>query len=180
MKIIKELWKDIEGYEGVYQISSLGNVRRIKTFTNDFIQDKENFHYIKPTDNGNGYLIVGLKLNGKRKNYYVHRLVAKAFCNKNQYQTIVNHKDFDKQNNKADNLEWCTQRENVRYSSHKMKHEKSVCKPTNTGEKYITKIISHGKYESYRVNIRTKGICRQFKTLKEAVQFRNEVMCGGV
>lgn len=162
----KEIWKDIQGYEGIYQISNNGNVRRL-TYTNNKV-NKDKAHYIKPTDNGKGYLIVGLKVNGKRKSAYVHRLVATAFCKNDNAGNVVNHKDFNTKNNNANNLEWLTQKQNVRYSANNMKHEKTICKPTNTGEKYITK-----KGNRFVVRATNDNKEKSFKTLEEAVLYRN-------
>lgn len=103
---MEEIWKDIKNYEGLYKISNLGKVKRISS--------KERF--IKETDNGNGYKLVGLSKNNKRKNYYVHRLVAEAFIpNLNSFKEI-NHIDNNKSNNKVNNLEWCNRSYNVKYS----------------------------------------------------------------
>lgn len=119
---MEEIWKDIKGYNGVYQVSNLGNVRRIKLKeynSTEYIIDRN----IKPTDNGNGYKIVGLSKDNKRKNYYIHRLVAIAFIkNPNMYKEI-NHKDNQKSNNNVNNLEWCDRGYNVRYSYLKGSHQ---------------------------------------------------------
>lgn len=168
-----EVWKDIKGYEKVYQVSNKGNVRRL-TFTNNQVTKKK-IHSITPTDNGNGYLIVGLRNGSKRRNFYVHRLVAEAFCEKASRGNVVNHIDHNRSNNTAENLEWCTQKQNIIYSSDRMKHEKSICKQTNTGEKYIRRIDNR-----YCVSIHKLKIYKSFKTLEEAVMFRNEVVKDGV
>lgn len=168
-----EEWKDIPNYEGIYQVSNKGNVRRL-TFANNKVT-KEKIHSIKPTDNGNGYLIVGLKASGKRKNYYVHRLVAAMFCKKDDNCNYVNHKDRNKYNNNAENLEWCTQKQNVQYSAQYMRHEKSICNPTNTGEKYISL-----KGNRYCVYLRKLKKYSSFLTLEEAIAYRNEVIKGGI
>ena len=97
---MQEIWKDIKDYEGLYQISNLGNIRTIDGYN------------IKPWIT-RGYCYVALSKNGNSKKYRVHRLVAQAFIiNPNNLQ-IINHKDENKQNNRVDNLEWCTQYENV-------------------------------------------------------------------
>lgn len=166
-----EIWKDITGYEGFYQISNKGNIRSIacrrgchgKTIIVDRVKD------MSPTDNGNGYLIVSLKSNNKRKSFYIHRLVAAAFLDKPDGCDVVNHIDFNKLNNSSDNLEWVTQKANVIHSSSHMRHEKKKSKPTNTGYKYITK-TKDGKY-------RVCGM-RIFKELETAIEYRNEVMNG--
>ena len=89
-----ELWQPIEGYEGLYEVSSEGRVR-------SFARNRE--RVLK--QNTNKYPCVVLCANGVRRTFTVHRLVAKAFVRGNHNLT-VNHKDGDKKNNRADNLEW--------------------------------------------------------------------------
>ena len=104
-----EVWKDIAGYEGKYQISSFGNVKSLN------YQNRGYEKNIIPKLNDKGYLWVIL-YGGKRSNVLVHRLVATAFIeNQNEY-TCVNHKDENPLNNKVENLEWCTASYNVIYS----------------------------------------------------------------
>lgn len=99
----KETWKDIKGYEGLYQVSNFGNVRNKK------------FKILKPRKNKNGYFQVNLSKNNKHKNYYVHRLVAIMFL-KNEYDyPCINHKDENKLNNNINNLEWCSYSYNNNY-----------------------------------------------------------------
>lgn len=96
-----ETWKDIEGYEGYYQVSSFGNIKNIKTN-----------YVIKLNDiNSVGYYRVTL-YNPIKKRFFVHRLVAYHFCDGYKEDLIVNHKDGNKQNNNANNLEWVTRSEN--------------------------------------------------------------------
>lgn len=131
---------------------------------------------LSPTDNGCGYKLVGLRKDGSRKNHYVHRLVATAFIDNPSECHYVNHLDRDRANNVASNLEWCEQDENVRYSSEMMKKPKTTCKASNTSEKYIHKYLEHGKHIRYRVVIKSIRVFRSFKTIDEAIQYRNEVM----
>lgn len=79
MGITKEEWRDIRGYEGIYQISNLGNVRALKRWNSGRRIYVEEVHIMHPTDNGYGYLIISLRKNTNRKNHYIHRLVAEAF-----------------------------------------------------------------------------------------------------
>lgn len=103
---MEEIWKDIPGFEGLYQVSNLG---RIKSFrkSNKFFGQKE--HFLKPTPNTTGYGVVALYRGPKDKEkFLVHRLVAMAFIpNPNNFDS-VNHLDENKSNNAAENLEWCT------------------------------------------------------------------------
>ena len=98
---MQEIWKDIKGYEGLYQVSNFGNVKSLERRVNSCNGGRNKKEkYIISTDNGNGYKKVGLSKNHKRKNYYVHRLVAEAFIeNLNNYKE-VNHKDNNKDNNR--------------------------------------------------------------------------------
>lgn len=107
-----EIWKDIQGYEGLYQVSNLGNVKSLKT--------NKNLYYSKSTRTKN-YLKVLLVKNGIRKSLYVHRLVAETFIDNPENKLIVNHKDYNPMNNKANNLEWCTYKENNNYGTRNLK-----------------------------------------------------------
>jgi hypothetical protein len=106
-----EIWKDIEGYEGLYQVSNLGN---IKALGNGGSNSKERI--LNPQKNNKCYLQVGLRKQGKRKFYLIHRLVAEAFINNPQNLPQINHKDEDKTNNQVNNLEWCDCQYNIDYS----------------------------------------------------------------
>ena len=111
-----EIWKDVRGYEGVYQVSNLGNVRSLdrrainhKSGTTRIVRGA----VMNPWDNGNGYLVVTLQDKRKRKNCYVHRLVAEAFIDNPEYKPIVHHRDTNRRNNKASNLQWMTEAEHA-------------------------------------------------------------------
>lgn len=168
----KEIWKDIKNYEGLYQISSLGRVRSL-LFRNGTTRKKQT-KLLSQTNNGNGYLIVSLSKNKKRKNKYIHRLVAEAFIPNDKNYKIINHIDKNKQNNNVNNLEWCTQKYNVLYSIENLKKPKKTTH-TNTGEKYITYRKSSGRY---RIIINRKEY-KTTKTLEEAIKVRDKVLGGG-
>ena len=105
---MNEEWRDIDEYEGLYQISNLGRVKSLK-----FGKEK----ILKPEKDRYGYLLIGLyKKAGERKHYSVHRLVANAFIPNPNNLPEVNHIDEDKTNNRVSNLEWMTSKENTRYS----------------------------------------------------------------
>lgn len=116
-----ELWKDIGGFEGYYQVSTCGNVRSLTRF--DGIRERKG-QPIAPVLKHNGYLQVGLRKHGKRKYVGVHRLVAEAFIPNPQNKPQVNHIDCDKQNNNVSNLEWATSRENLNHA-----HKHNLVKP---------------------------------------------------
>lgn len=114
-----ELWKDIDGYNGAYQISNLGNIQRIKRRLSysggnggRTIAEK----LLAPVVGKTGYLAVFLTKNGKFYNHYIHRLVAAAFVPNPDNKRTVNHIDGDKSNNAADNLEWATHKENIKHA----------------------------------------------------------------
>lgn len=105
-----EIWKPINGYNGVYDISSWGRVRTHKRKGTDE-------RFLKLHKARNGYLMVSLHSNLGYKRKLVHRLVAEAFIpNLNEYP-CVNHKDENKENNAVDNLEWCTYQYNNNYGT---------------------------------------------------------------
>ena len=144
---IKEIWKDIPNYEGYYQVSNLGNVKSIR-----FNREK----LLKKCVNSFGYCLVVLYKNKKRKIFYVHQLVAIAFLNHkpNRFEKVVNHKNFNKLDNRVENLEIVSHRENCN-----QKHIKSSSNCTgvsfNNTEKcffsYIrikSNLIHLGKYKS--------------------------------
>ena len=113
-----EIWKDIKGFEGRYQVSNLGRVRSLDRWTNH-----KNPHFLKgklmkPSLNkGRGYFRIGL-FDGNRNatHYEVHRLVAIHFVEGYKPGLVVNHKNEIKTDNRAENLEFCTQRYNLAYS----------------------------------------------------------------
>ena len=122
--MMEEVWKDIEGYEGIYQVSNLGRVRSLdRYYTKPHPRNGVPTKYFKRgsiiTNHTlrNGYANVMLKFDGGKKNFMVHRLVAKAFVPGYFEGADVNHKDCNRQNNHADNLEWMTRRDNLKYSN---------------------------------------------------------------
>lgn len=107
---MKEIWKDIEGYEGLYQVSNLGNVYSL-------ISNK----ILKTRKNRGSYVVVNLYKNRKLSTKQVHRLVAIAFVPQIKGKEQINHKDENKENNCFDNLEWCTPKENSNYGTRNQK-----------------------------------------------------------
>lgn len=112
--MLEEIWKDIEGFEGLYEVSSWGRVK-----------NSRRGNFLKISNTNNGYLQVGLFKNGKRTKHRVHRLVAQAFIPNPQNKPQVNHIDEDKENNRVENLEWCTAKENSNHGTHNLRVGKS-------------------------------------------------------
>lgn len=123
-----EVWKDIKGYEGLYQVSNLG---RIKSIRRNIIMKVRKDKY--------GYYQLGLTKNKEQKTFKAHRLVAETFIPNHNNLPEINHKDEDKTNNRVENLEWCTNKYNMNYGT---RRERAIdkCKKkvqcVTTGEEF--------------------------------------------
>lgn len=116
---MNEEWKDIKGFEGYYQVSNLGRVRsldRVVTYTNGKVHCHKG-RLLKFSDNSFGYQQVHIHKDGKPYTLVVHRIVALHFVDGYAEGLEVNHKDEDKHNNRADNLEWCDHLYNSNYGT---------------------------------------------------------------
>lgn len=108
----------IKGYEGLYEVDRQGNVYSVVTTAS------RRKGLIKQQDNGIGYQRVNLfDVNGKARKHYVHRIVAQAFIPNPENKPNINHIDCNPKNNSVENLEWCTQSENIKYAV-KLGHHK--------------------------------------------------------
>lgn len=112
---MKEEWKEVPGYEGLYQVSNFGNVKACAKIDGKGIVRKERL--LKPFTTPGGYYRIFLMKNEKRKGFLVHRLVAMAFIPNPDNLPFINHKDECGLNNCVDNLEWCDRLYNVRYGT---------------------------------------------------------------
>ena len=119
-----EIWKDVAGYEGFYQVSNRGNVRSLARV--DSLGRKCRGRALKQGYSGGGYPQVDLYKNGKRKIRLIHRLVAGAFIPNPESLPQVNHIDEDKDNNNLENLEWCDSKYNVNYGTRTERVSKKV------------------------------------------------------
>ena len=104
-----EIWKPIEGTDGMYEVSNTGKVRSLNYLGRGITKE------LKPWKNG-GYRRINLIVAGKKKNFLLHRMVAEAFIPNPDNKPEVNHKDGDKWNNSVANLEWATRRENITHA----------------------------------------------------------------
>ena len=127
---MSEEWRDVVGYEGLYQVSSMGRVKSLERKVpkrNGERTVKERI--LKPITDRYGYLIVCLCAGGKQKMFKVHRLVYQAFHKNPENKLCVNHIDENKTNNAASNLEWSTYEENNNHGTHNERMAKTQSKP---------------------------------------------------
>ena len=117
----KEIWKPIKEYEGLYEVSNLGRVKRVGKSTNKTQADGG---LMKLRIEKQGYLRVQLSKNNYRIKYSVHRLVAITFLPNLKNKPEVNHIDNNRINNEVNNLEWVTQKENQQHSVHQDRHSR--------------------------------------------------------
>lgn len=106
-----EIWKDVENFEGIYQVSNLGSVKRINR------RGKLKTLMLKAFKDKNDYCYINIKIEGRTKHRLIHRLVTKAFIPNPFNKTDTNHKDNNPLNNNVENLEWCTKKENIQYAA---------------------------------------------------------------
>lgn len=127
-----EVWKDIKGYEGRYQVSNTGRIKGLP-IDEKFCKKREEV-ILKTFMCGSGYQEVILSIHGKRTPKLIHRLVAEAFISNPEGKKEVNHKDGDKCNNNVNNLEWVTPSENQAHSRSVLGYQsfkrKIVCEET--------------------------------------------------
>jgi len=141
---MKEIWKDIEGFEGLYQVSNLGKIRSLDKWVNNKYGTKTfkkgrvlKNSLIKST----GYYRVSLSKDNSFISKSVHQIVAKAFLKNPNNYTQINHKDENKSNNSADNLEWCDCNYNNNYGQHSI----NISKARRKNKKGFKKVIQYDK-----------------------------------
>lgn len=143
------MWKDINGYEGLYQISDSGDVKSIYHQGQDgrIVQER----LLKPCPVGKGYLSVCLRKNGKTKREYIHRLVGENFVDNPDKFPVINHIDGDKHNNQFSNLEWVTYSDNNQHAYNtglKAKGENFYNAKLN--RRCVDEIRRNGKYTTFQ------------------------------
>ena len=128
----KEIWKDIQGYEGIYQVSNYGRIKSLGRYyfsgMYNAIKKYQNENIRKIEKTRDGYIMVALCKDGKIKKYLVHRLVAEHFIDNQDNLPQINHIDENKQNNYYKNLEWCSNKYNINYGMRNEKARKSMTK----------------------------------------------------
>ena len=129
---MEEIWKTIEGFEGLYEVSNLGRVRsldRIRKAGYGSIANIKGKILVPQNINDKKYLTVNLYRNEVGKHYLVHRLVAKAFIPNPNNLPEVNHKDENPSNNNISNLEWCDRKYNSNYGTARERANRKKSKP---------------------------------------------------
>ena len=141
-----EIWRDIQGYEGLYQISNKGRVKSLKC-------GKEKI--LRPRDNVNGYLFVNL---GRKNKKYIHRLVYETFKGFKNKNSIINHINSDKRDNKLNNLEECNYSYNLIYAYY---HGERKLKPVSqfSLNGVLIDTYTTGKEASEKTGVSRSGIC---------------------
>lgn len=116
---MNEIWKDVVGYEGLYQVSNLGRVKSIR----------KNLIMSTPINATDGYSRVNLKRKGQQKQCLVHRLVGAAFIDNPNNLPLLNHINENKSDNRVENLEWCDKSYNMHYGTCIERISKKLSKP---------------------------------------------------
>ena len=162
-----EEWRDIAGFEGMYQISNFGNVKSVSRYV--FAGEHANHSYFRVNEkmlkgslDHKGYRGVNLSCNGRVRRFLVHRLVAQAFIPNPDNLPCVNHKDENPRNNCVDNLEWCTYKYNNEYNGRVDKCRDKISK-TLKGRK-SNRVLT----EEQREHIR-EGAIRGWKTRRKNI-----------
>lgn len=154
---MNEVWVDMPGYEGMYQVSSYGRVkslaRKVRRGDTDHLQRER---IIKPASL-NGYYHVGLHRNGICKTAFIHRMVAIAFIPNPLSKDCINHKDCNRINNRVENLEWVTKAENNQHAWDNGRQEK------------LRELMKRGLRNRAVLQLDLNGnTIKQFDTIKEA------------
>lgn len=160
---MEEIWKDIDGYDGLYEVSNMGRVRKIT--------------YLKPSKSNAGkYSVISLSKGNKQKGVCLHRLVAQAFIPNPENKPEVNHKGCNKDDNRASELEWATRRENVDHA----KENKLFTARLQAGEEnYVAKLTNENVIkiiEAYKSGMYTQSeIAKTFSITTSNV---NKILTG--
>lgn len=162
-----EIWADIKGYEGLYQVSNLGRVKSLHRYKGN------EERILTPISNERGYVFVGLHKGKNTKHQYIHRLVADAFIDNTDNLPQVNHKDEDKTNNCVENLEWCSNEYNERYGTGKQRSGQARSKA-------VAQYDKDGNLVKVWAGIReaTKGVGKKHSHITECCKGKIKSACG--
>ena len=150
----KEVFKDVLGYEGLYQVSNYGRVKSLERknifycgLRKEYLERPVKGKFLKIRNGVHGYQVTCLTKNGVCKNKFIHRLVAEAFIPNLENKPQVNHIDGNKQNNNIKNLEWCSPKENSNHAFKTGLSKKVKCITTN--EIFISITEASKKYNLF-------------------------------
>lgn len=170
-----EIWKDIPGYETLYQSSNLGRIRSVDHFVfrgNGYMGKIKKYWFykgriLKPNTDSEGYIRCTLSKSGKTQRYLVHRIVAMTFIPNPNNLSQINHIDEDKHNNRIENLEWCTTNYNLSFNGGRKKRAL-----TKTGK---PNLLGSGEnhYASKLKNSQVIDIYRDQRNYKEISAYYN-------
>ena len=174
MKDLKtEIWKPVKGYEGLYEVSNMGNIRSVDRYVMNgnrccLLKGKLKKAYLIST----GYLMVDLCKNGQRTHYLIHRLLAEAFIPNPNNLPCIDHINTIKTDNRVENLRWCSYKEN---SNNPLTREHNKNRPKEVYEKILA---TKRKNQSYRCEVPVyyvdeDGTKRSFKSMNEAQRQTN-------
>lgn len=157
---MNEEWRDIKGYENLYQVSNFGRIKsldRYKITKGRYgkLKIKIKGKVLKPCLNHDGYYEVVLSKDGKAKMFRLHRIVANTFIENKRVANQVNHINGNKLDNRVDNLEWCTCKENIRHAVNN-----NLIKPVKGKNHYLAKKI--GKFD------KNNNLINIYETITEA------------
>ena len=162
-----EEWRPVVGYEGLYEVSSLGRVRSLDRYIDTVSGLGEPYkrfskgRVLKLLYNNKGYLHITLYNGTTDKQKLVHRLVAQAYIPNPYNLPEVNHKDQNPVNNRVDNLEWCDRIYNVNYADGRERHRRAVSRP-------IEQLTMDGQHIAYYLGIKT--ICKNTNMCRRSIQ----------
>lgn len=165
----KEIWKNIQGYEGYYQISSLGNIKSLERTVKTHNQHGETMmkvkeRMLKPGTNNHGYSTVVLYINGGKKTFTTHRLAAIAFIPNPENKSDVNHEDGIKSHNWVNNLEWDTSSENQKHA-----FDTELKKPSYGNAKFTEDQVREIRWLYENTDLSLSGIAIKFESYKTLI-----------
>jgi hypothetical protein len=170
-----DVWKDVIGYEGLYQVSNLGNVRSLdrEIAPNNRVPYWRKGKICKQSKSNLGYMTVGFTVNNVKVSKYVHRLVAEAFIDNINDYPQVNHIDCDKTNNRVDNLEWCTNSQNHTHASKNGLNKLHLHRVAYSGEKNGRSLLTKEQV----LEIKQKYIPYKYSAKKLAKEYNVSESC---
>lgn len=175
LSVKQEVWRDIEGYEGRYQISSFGRVKSLERYEPTIVKGTQCIRLtkgriLKQQINRYGYAYVCIKKRGEKrqKNIMIHKLVGSAFIEKPDGCDQINHIDENKLNNRFDNLEWCNVQYNLSYGNHN-RNVSAALKGKKKSDSHRKKIIdTRIKKPVVKIDKETLFVLKIYPSMREA------------